>query len=99
MNILLRLWNGELTLHDVFWHWDVIGGLTVNTSSSGLSLLLIIADRPILGIIVGYAFSIPYNITVFTSVWRSANRFKGDPRWADYARIATVLGGILLSAT
>ncbi len=94
-----RLWHGELALQNVFWNWAVFGGLIVNLASSGMFLFLIMADRTILGIIVGYAFSVPFNIVVSVGVWRSAERFSGERRWADLARIVTVIGMVLLSVT
>ena len=99
MKSLRSLWYGELALQNVFWEWAVFGGLIVNLTCSGLSLLLIMEDRLILGFIVGYAFSVPYNITVLVGVWRSAERFVGERRWADVARIATVIGMVMLSVT
>jgi hypothetical protein len=99
MNNLRRLWYGELALQNVFWDWAVFGGLIVNVTCSGISLLLILENQPILGFIVGYSFSVPYNIIVLVGVWRSAERFVGERRWADRARIVTVVGMALLSVT
>ena len=53
MKNLRRLWYGELTLENVFWDWAVLGGLIVNITCSGISILLILDDHPILGFIVG----------------------------------------------
>jgi hypothetical protein len=57
------------------------------------------ADRPIAAFILGYALSVPYNILVTVGVWRSAERYTGERRWADLARIVTIAGMILLSVT
>ena len=97
MKNLNRLWHGELALQNAFWNWTIFGGLTINVVSSGLFLFLIMADRPILALIVGYAFSVPYNVIVLVGVWRSAERFAGERRWADFARMVTVIGMVLLS--
>jgi hypothetical protein len=99
MNTLCRLWRGELALPDAFWNWAVLGGLAINVASSALFLFLIIADRPISAFIAGYAFSVPYNVIVSVGVWRSAERYAGERRWADLARIVTIIGMILLSVT
>ena len=98
MKHLSRLWRGELALENAFWNWAVIGGLLVNFSSA-LFLMLISADRPILALVVGYSFSVPYNIVVIVGVWRSAAAYTGDRRAADLMRIVTTVGGILLSVT
>lgn len=99
MKRLSRLWRGELALENAFWNWAVFGGLAVNVSSSALFLLLITADRLIFALIAGFAFSVPYNIAVAVGVWRSAERYAGDRRWAELARTVTVIGAILLSVT
>ena len=99
MKHLFRLLQGELALENAFWNWAVFGGLIINVSSSALFLFLIMADRPNSALIVGYAFSVPYNVIVSVGVWRSAGRYAGDRRWANLARIVTVIGMILLSVT
>ncbi len=99
MNSLRRLWRGELALADAFWTWAVLGGLAINVATSALLLFLILADRPISAFIVGYAPSVPYNVIVSVGVWRSAERYAGERRWADLARIVTIIGMVLLSVT
>ena len=97
MKHLFRLLQGELALENAFWNWAVFGGLIVNVVSTALFLFLIMVDRPISALIVGYAFPVPYNAIVLVGVWRSAGRFAGERRLADYARIVTVIGMVLLS--
>ncbi len=99
MNGLRRLWRGEFALADAFWSWAVLGGLAINVATSAALLILIMADRPILAFIAGYAFSVPYNVIVSVGVWRSAERYAGERRWADLARIVTIIGMVLLSVT
>ncbi len=97
MRSLCRLWRGELPLPNAFWNWAVFGGFIINGATSALLFFLIMAEHPIFALIVGYAPSIPYNVIVSVGVWRSANRFSGERRWADLARIATIVGMIILS--
>ena len=99
MKHLYRLWQGKLALEDAFWNWAVFGGLIVNLSSSVIFLFLIMADRAALAFIIGYGFSVPYNVIVSVAVWRSAGRYSGERRWADLARMVTIIGMILLSIT
>ena len=99
MNSLRRLWRGEFALEDAFWSWAVLGGLAINVATSAALLVLIMEDRPILAIIAGYAPSVPYNVIVSVGVWRSAERYAGERRWADLARIVTIIGMALLSVT
>ena len=99
MRHLRRLWAGELELDNAFWNWAVIGGLIVNLSSSAAFVYLIMAGQPIAALIAGYALSLPYNALVTVGVWRSAERYKGERRFADMARAVTVIGMVLLSIT
>lgn len=57
------------------------------------------ADRPIAAFILSYALSVPYNILVTVGVWRSAERYTGERKWADLARIVTIADMIFLSVT
>jgi len=99
MKKLVRLWKGELPLENAFWNWAVLGGLIVNASSSALFLILIADDRPVLALFFGYALSVPYNVIAAVGVWRAAGRYTGERKWADLARIVTLVGMILLSLT
>ncbi len=99
MNSLRRLWRGELALADAFWNWAVFGGLAINVVTTALLLFLIMADRPIFAFIAGYAPAVPYNVIATIGVWRSAERYSGDRRWAELARIVTIIGMVLLSVT
>lgn len=99
MNQIILLWRGEMNLQTAFWNWAVFGGLIINVVSSGLFLLLAVNDRIVAAIIVGYGCSLPYNLLACVGVWRSADRYSGDQRWAELAKIITVIGMILLSIT
>ena len=99
MKVLGRLWRGELALADAFWSWAVLGGLAVNLATTALLLYLITEDRPIAALIGGYVLSVPYNVIVAVGVWRSAERYEGDRRWAESMRIITVVGMAILSFT
>ena len=96
---LRRLWAGEVPLWKAFWDYAVIGGLAVNLTTSLLFLVLIAADRPFAALFVGYALSVPYNIFVLVAVWRGADRYEGECRWADLARIVTLIWVIVASLT
>ena len=99
MNKLVRLWKGEAPLESAFWNWAVLGGLIVNASSSALFLILIADDRPVLALFFGYALSVPYNVIAAVGVWCAAGRYTGERKWADLARIVTLVGMVLLSVT
>lgn len=99
MKRLRSLWLGDVPLTDAFWNWAVMGGLAVNASTTLLFLVLLSNGQTAAAMVVGYAFSVPYNILVAVGVWRSAARYEGPRRLADLARIVTVVGMTLLSLT
>lgn len=96
---LLLLWRGEMPLPRAFWGWAVLGGLLVNAITSGLFLVLVMADMPVLALLAGYVPSVPYNVLVMVGVLRAAGRYPGDRIWADAARIVTVIGLGFLTIT
>jgi hypothetical protein len=99
MKRVCQLWMGELALQNVFWNWAVVGGFCINLTSSLIFLFLISIDRTITAFIVGYVLTVPYNIIVTVGVWRSAGRYTGDRRWAELAKVITLVVMALLSAT
>lgn len=99
MTRLRRLWAGDLPLHEAFWTWAVAGGLLVNLASSLGFLALIVADRPLAALLVGYAPSVPYNLVVLVGVWRSAARPDEDRARAELIRVVTLVGVVVLTVT
>jgi hypothetical protein len=99
MENLRYLWQGDLQLGDAFWNWAVLGALLINVSTTILFLILISADHPWPALIVGYAFSIPYNIVALVGVWRSAARHNGLALHADLARWTSLILLTILSMT
>lgn len=99
MTKLSQLWRGDLALDEAFWNWAVIGGLLVNVATSAAFLFLIMEDRPVLAALAGYLPSVPYNVVILVGVWRSAARHEGDPRFAHFARIATLVAVAVFTVT
>lgn len=99
MRAVVRLWRGQLPLADAFWNWAVIGGLLVNLGTSLAFYLLLTEDMTVPALIVGYGLSLPYNFLVTVGVWRSASAYPGERRWADLAKVATLVGMVLFSVT
>lgn len=99
MDILRTFWRGETDLKSAFWSWVILGGLIVNLSSSLLFLTFIVRDLPWVALVLGYAYSLPYNAVAMVGLWRSAGRYDGPDYHADLARSATVLLLVGLSVT
>ncbi|MDJ0945623.1 MAG: hypothetical protein QNJ30_19315 [Kiloniellales bacterium] len=99
MGELRRLWSGELPLDRAFWTYAVAGGLLVNLATSLLFLALVMADRPLAALAVGYGLSLPYNLLAVVGVWRAADRHDGDRGRAERLRLAALVWVVLLSLT
>jgi hypothetical protein len=99
MSTLRTLWRGDLPLGEAFWTWAILVGLLVNLASSGAFLALMVADRPLAALAVGYGPSVPYNVLVTVGVWRSAARYAGDPAHAMTARAVTIALMLVLTVT
>lgn len=96
---LRRLWRGELPLDKAFWTYAVAGGLAVNLVTSLAFLGLVVAERPLAALALGYGLSIPYNLLAVVGVWRAAARHDDDPARAALLRSITAIGMLLLTLT
>ena len=99
MDSLIKLFRGEMPLDTAFWNWAVFGGLFVNVATSVLFLMLLTQGQTLLAFVAGYGLSIPYNVIATVGVWRSAANYDGDPRWANFAKIITLVCMTLLTVT
>ncbi len=94
-----RLWRGEMPLADAFWTWAVAVGFIINGSTSIACYALLIADRPIAALIIGYLLSVPFNIVATVGVLRSTRREDADPALARFVRVIIIPVMVLLSLT
>ena len=105
MNEFIQLLKGKIPIERAFWTWAVAGGLIVNLVTSLIFILLLSHGYSILGAIIGYGCSLPYNVIICVGVIRSAvnleNKMSASTssgKARAYVAI-TLLGGILLSLT
>lgn len=88
---LWKLANGDFGLAKTYWLYGVLVGFIVN-----------IAIKPItsasLLVIVMLAYTL-YEIPVVMGTWRAADKYQGSKIWALLAKVAVVLGAIMLVFT
>jgi hypothetical protein len=94
---LKSLWAGDVPLPETFWWYAVAYGVLANIITSGLFLILIVEDVTPWLLVPVFLLPVPYNIFVIVAVWRSAGQYRGDQKWADLARAATLAGMIILT--
>jgi hypothetical protein len=97
VDLLRRLWRGDVPIGQVFWNWVVLGGFLVNVATTGASLIVLAANRPWLALLVHYGPSLPYNLFVLVAIWRSADRQRDAPVLAELLRWVSLAGIVVLS--
>jgi hypothetical protein len=84
-------WNGERPLAQVFWNDAVLWGTLANLIATGIAFAMIVMDWPGILALAVHVAPLPYNILMVVAVWRSAEHYRGDPRWITPAQVAIIL--------
>ena len=98
MKLIKDLWVGAVPLKEAVWWYAVGYGLAVNLITTLLFLGLLTNDAATVFLIIAFALPLPFNLFVIIAVWRSADQYQGPKKWADMARMGTVLWMIILTA-
>lgn len=93
------LWLGRVPLDIAFWRFAVLYGLILNAATSALFMALLVSEAGNALLTAAFILPIPYNILIVVAVWRSAGRYEGPRKWVDWARFATVLWMVVLTAS
>lgn len=93
------LWRGNIPLDIAFWRFAVIYGLVLNAATSLLFLALLTNNAGYELLIPAFLLPIPYNLLIIIAVWRSSGHYDGPRHWVDWARFATVLWMVVLTAS
>ncbi|MBT3905364.1 MAG: hypothetical protein HOB79_17010 [Rhodospirillaceae bacterium] len=86
---IIRVWRGELALWKTFWLFGVGGGLLFGLPIFGALLALtdVPDDHTASIFLFALGFLFVYLAWIFVGIWRSANKYQGDPAWAVLAKI------------
>jgi hypothetical protein len=90
-SFFIRLKDGDFGLAKTYWLYGVVVNLILSIPTylvSNLSLLILFT---IIGLI--------YGVLVLIGIWNSASRYEGLKLWAILARLATILGFIIISVS
>jgi len=93
------LWAGDVPLAETFWQYAVVYGLLINFVATALSLVLAVAEASPWVYVAAFFLPTPYNVLAIVAVWRSAERYEGPRKWADLARLVTLVGMLLLTVS
>lgn len=91
------LWRGEIPLARVYWDYAIIAGTIANLVTTGASLAAFAIGWPGPLALAIFLLPLPYNILMVVSVWRSAARYAGPPRWAKLARATIVFWAVFVT--
>jgi hypothetical protein len=94
MELVHRLWRGEVGLASTYWLYGVVlNGIVLGVIGGtvvGLTGVLVL-------VVVYVAFSLAVSVFMAVAIWRSAGNYTGAKLWAVLARVAVVIGVIGLA--
>ncbi len=95
-SFLTSRWRGEVPLETVFWRDMILIGTTLNAIATVAAMFLVAAGAPTALVMFCYFAPMPWNLFIFFSVWRSADRIP-ETR-ARLVRIAAAIWFLLVTA-
>ena len=94
MNLLTSLkalWRGQLPLREAFWRYAITYDLILNLAATIAALTLILRDAPITLAVIVHFLPLPYSLFAATGAWRSADRYDGNPSFANAIKVVIII--------
>ena len=94
MNLLTSLkalWRGQLPLREAFWRYAITYDLILNLAATIAALTLILRDAPITLAVIVHFLPLPYSLFAATGAWRSADRYDGNPSFANAVKVVIII--------
>lgn len=88
---LRALWRGRLPLETAFWHYAVFYGLIINVLATTVAICLVLADASVVLALAVHLLPLPYAAMTAVGVWRSARRYEGPVKFANFCRIGVLV--------
>lgn len=95
-NTLIALWSGDFPLGQAFWHYAIAYGTIANILATAAAIAAVLAGLPDAVAIGLHFLPLPYVVMAVVGVWRSADKYRGDPTWAGIAKAAVIVWGALM---
>jgi hypothetical protein len=93
---LAALWRGDIPLRQAFWEYAIAYGTIANIVGTGAAIATVAAGLPGALAILLFLMPLPYILTAVVGVVRSADKYRGPPKWATRAKIAVILWGVVM---
>ena len=88
---LKQLWLGQLPLREAFWRYAITYDLILNLAATMAALTIILAEAPIILAAIVHFLPLPYSLFAATGTWRSADRYDGNPSFANAVKVVIIL--------
>ena len=95
-NTLKALWSGDFPLGQAFWHYAIAYGTIANILAQAAAIAAVLAGLPAAVAIGLHFLPLPYVVMAVVGVWRSADKYRGDPTRAGIAKAAVIVWGALM---
>ena len=95
-NTLIALWSGDFPLGQAFWHYAIAYGTIASILATAAAIAAVLAGLPDAVAIGLHFLPLPYVVMAVVGVWRSADKYRGDPTWAGLAKAAVIVWGALM---
>jgi hypothetical protein len=100
MDLIKDLWRGDVPLVKSYWLFGVVVGIFFRIIFAYIEYQAAIFYTA-LGAIFIFAFIIfvfAYSIFISFAIWKSANKYQGQQRYAILAKISVIIGVIMIIA-
>jgi hypothetical protein len=77
MSFFASRWRGDVPLDRLFWRDMVLVGSMINVLTAAAALLLLGMKAPLAAVLAVHFGLVPYNLFLFTAVWRTADSAGG----------------------
>ena len=98
MGLIRDLWRGDVPLVKTYWLFGVVAGIFFRIAFAyieyqGAVFSTALGAIFVLGLIV---FVFAYSVFISFAIWKSANKYQGLQRYAILAKVAVILGVMML---
>ena len=100
MELVKQLWRGDVPLARTYWMFGVLVGVFFSIAAVLIEYIYIQISKsfgqvPIYVLLTAEYIYFPF---IYVAIWRSSNKYTGPSYWATLAKVATVLGVLMLVA-
>lgn len=98
MGLIRDLWRGDVPLVKTYWLFGVVAGIFFRITFSYIEYqgALFSTAPGAIFILAFIVFFFGYSVFISFAIWKSANKYQGLQRYAILAKVAVILGVMML---